>query len=162
MWTSPLKNYSYFLTDDSDSFSLCKKKFTSLPIFPHVGSFGAIRKFDIHTGVDLYCVEGTEVIAVEDGIVKNVGPFTGVLTNSPWWEDTDFVSVTGKTGTVVYGEIVSQLSPGQKIKQGQNMGYVKRVLRKDKGRPTSMLHLELIVNDKQVDPSLYLLHLCDK
>ena len=36
------------------------------PILPdEPGLFGAVRKFDIHTGIDLYCEISTDVVAVE-------------------------------------------------------------------------------------------------
>ena len=38
----------------------------------HPGAFGAIRKFDVHTGVDLYCKKRTPICAVEDGEVVPV------------------------------------------------------------------------------------------
>jgi hypothetical protein len=46
--TFPLKNYKY-----------------EIPTGNHFGAFGTTRKFDIHTGVDLYCNEGDEVFAME-------------------------------------------------------------------------------------------------
>ncbi|MFA5600556.1 MAG: M23 family metallopeptidase [Phenylobacterium sp.] len=117
-----------------------------IPILPHVGSFGVARRYDIHKGVDLYCPEGTPIYAVEDGIFNKVAPWTGAKDNTPWREETDAVYIDGKSGVVAYGEIeLRELSfeKGQGIKAGQLIGYVKRVLKKDKGRPMSMLHLRL-------------------
>lgn len=51
------------------------------------GMFGAVRKYDIHTGVDLYCEEGSLVSEYEDGIVVAIEDFTGVKANSPWWNE---------------------------------------------------------------------------
>jgi GNAT superfamily N-acetyltransferase len=107
------------------------------------GMFGAKRKYDFHTGLDLYCVEGTEVFALEDGEVKKVQPFTGVNAESDWWENTDYIGVLSESGYIVYGEIESLVAEGQHVKEGDLIGKVKRVLKKDKGRPTCMLHLEL-------------------
>jgi murein DD-endopeptidase MepM/ murein hydrolase activator NlpD len=109
------------------------------------GAFGAIRKFDIHTGVDLYCTEGTLVYAVEDGTVVQYGPFTGPKVGSPWWLDTDFIMIEGSSGVVCYGEIElrEDLKIGSRINAGDIIGTVKRVLINDKGFPTTMLHLEL-------------------
>ena len=114
----------------------------NVPENPHRGSFGAVRKHDIHTGVDLYADEGTEVFAVEDGTIVKVGQFTGKDAGSPWWLDTDFMMIEGESGVVLYGEIEPAVSCGI-VNSGDLIGYVKRVLRNDKGLPTSMLHLEL-------------------
>ena len=69
------------------------------------GKFGAVRKYDVHTGVDLYCESGSAVHAVEDGIVVNIENFTGPLAGSSWWNDTKSVLIEGKYGVVCYGEI---------------------------------------------------------
>jgi murein DD-endopeptidase MepM/ murein hydrolase activator NlpD len=107
------------------------------------GQFGAIRKYDVHTGIDLYCDEGAEVFSIEDGIVISIEDFTGEKAGSPWWNDTKAVLIECYSGVVCYGEIEPVVSYGQLIKAGQLIGKIKRVLRVDKGRPTSMLHLEL-------------------
>lgn len=114
-----------------------------VPTGTHHGAFGIQRKFDIHTGVDLYCDEDQEVCAVEDGIVSAVSWFTGEFAESPWWNNTKAIVVEGSSGAVCYGELIEVVSVGQKIHKGEVIGRVKRVLKKDKGLPTSMLHLEL-------------------
>jgi murein DD-endopeptidase MepM/ murein hydrolase activator NlpD len=72
------------------------------PLMPDVvGQFGHRRKFDTHTGVDLYCELGTNIVACEDGIVVNIQWFTGAnaLTEdgipSNWWNDTKAILVVG-------------------------------------------------------------------
>ncbi|MFA5024194.1 MAG: peptidoglycan DD-metalloendopeptidase family protein [Patescibacteria group bacterium] len=113
-------------------------------VFPdYPGTFGAIRKHDIHTGIDLYCQEGSKVYAIEDGVVVSVINFTGKKAGSPWWNDTEAVLIEGNSGVVCYGEIIPLVKTECIIKEGDIVGYVKRVLKKDKGRPMSMLHLEL-------------------
>ena len=109
------------------------------------GAFGAIRKHDIHTGVDLYCRAGTKVYAMENGEVVNIDFFTGPIAGSPWWNDTFAVLIEGKHGVICYGEIapVDGLSVGHKIKEGDLIGRVAQVLKKNKRKPMSMLHLEL-------------------
>ena len=52
------------------------------------GMFGATRKYDIHTGIDLYCEENDRVYSEVDGVVHKIHPFTGAIANSPWWNDT--------------------------------------------------------------------------
>ncbi len=124
-----------------------------MPInIPDYAQFAAIRKYDIHTGIDLHCEEGTEVYAIEDGRILDCDFFTGPEANSEWWESTKYVGVFGKSGYIIYGEI----EPAEEwkrfsfvssklfiIKEGDLIGRVKRVLKEDKGKPTCMLHLEL-------------------
>jgi murein DD-endopeptidase MepM/ murein hydrolase activator NlpD len=113
------------------------------PDYP--GTFGAIRKFNKHPGHDLYCDVGTRVVAVEDGIVVGMQYFTGEMLRSHWWNNTFCIMVRGESGVVLYGEIEinRDLRPGDTVKRGDFMGTVMQVLKKDKGRPTSMLHFEL-------------------
>ena len=112
---------------------------------PHPGSFGARRKYDRHTGIDLYCPEGSRVVAVESGTVVTVENFTGPNADdpSPWWLDTQAVLVEGESGVICYGEIETTLKRGQVVLAGDPIGFVKRVLKEDKGTSTSMLHFEL-------------------
>ncbi len=127
------------------------------PVFPHVGAirafpaphsggtFGAVRKHDIHTGVDLYCPVGTGVVAVEDGIIVAVVPFTGSDTDAPssWWHNTQAVLVESTDRVLCYGEIAPQVTIHQAVRAGDMLGTVLQVLRHDKGKPMSMLHFEM-------------------
>ena len=118
-----------------------------LPVPGDPGYFGALRKFDIHTGIDLYCEDGTPVAAMEDGVVVGVEKFTGEHAGSSWWNNTWAILVEGKSGVIVYGEIIIDDSVviGSPVTRGQLIGHVKQVLKVDKGvTPTSMLHLELL------------------
>lgn len=130
---------------DSDSFRDMAQDETALPFPPHVGAFGVMRKNHVHEGVDLYCPEGTPVNAVEDGVVVLRQNFTGPKANSPWWHDTEALLVEGESGVIVYGEIAPRenMHVGTRVKRGEEIGTVVRVLTEDKGRPMSMLHLEL-------------------
>lgn len=118
----------------------------SIPVDNHPGAFGAVRKHDIHTGVDLYCAAGTEVLAITEGTVVNILPFTGPLAGSSWWNPTWAVMIEyPELKTVVcYGEINPEpsLCVGHKVVAGQTLGTVARVLVHDKGLPTTMLHFE--------------------
>ncbi len=107
------------------------------------GQFGAVRKYDIHTGVDLYCDPGTEVLALEDGVVVAIEDFTGPSAGSPWWNDTKAVLVEGTTGVICYGEIEPSVDINTLIIAGSVVGKVLTVLKTDKGLPMTMLHLEL-------------------
>lgn len=111
------------------------------------GQFGTPRKHDIHTGIDLYCPLGTRVVAVEAGMVVGVENFTGPAAGSPWWNDTQALLVEGQSGVVVYGEMAPEpeLTPGVHVEAGQHIGTVTTsVLKTDKGRPMTMLHVELM------------------
>jgi murein DD-endopeptidase MepM/ murein hydrolase activator NlpD len=111
---------------------------------PHSGGkFAAVRKYDIHTGIDLYCEENSKVFAIEKGIVVNICNFTGEKAESPWWENTQAILIEGKSGVILYGEVSTNLHIDDKVKEGQIIGEVLRVLKKNKGLPMTMLHLEL-------------------
>ena len=118
----------------------------SVPLPPHAGSFGAARKYDRHTGVDLYCDDGQNVSTIADGTVVGIGQFTGKAVNSEWWEDTWYVMIEHQNIVILYGELYKPILPhirhGEKIRGNRGIGRVKRVLRKDKGLPMAMLHVE--------------------
>jgi murein DD-endopeptidase MepM/ murein hydrolase activator NlpD len=119
---------------------------TELPLQPHQGGFGAKRKYDTHTGIDLYCEPNTEVVAIEDGVIVGLEIFTGPNVSSPWWQETFAVLLEGPSGVICYGEIEydkNTLKIGSQIRAGETLGRVLTVLRKDKGKPMTMLHLEL-------------------
>lgn len=122
-----------------------------IPVGNHPGSFGAVRKHDRHCGVDLYCLDGDPVEAVEDGEVVAVEDFTGSKAGCGWWLDTMAVKVEGASGVVCYGEIqpCSDIKVGKIIGQGEMIGTVTPVLPPHKLRTDipchscSMLHLQL-------------------
>ncbi len=146
MWKFPLKMNVIGVTWNSMSFSQIDiEKNVEIPVGNHCGAFGVTRKYDVHKGVDLYCPENTEVYAVEDGIIVQKRPFTGSKVGSPWWNDTDAVSIECESGIVVYGEIEidTKFKEGDVVKSGEKIGRVKAVLKEDKGRPMSMLHIAL-------------------
>lgn len=110
---------------------------------PAEGQFGAVRKHDTHTGVDLYAEVGTKVCAMEAGTVVASVPFTGIAAESPWWLDTSCVMIEGASGVILYGEIETQLKVGDFVFEGDLVGTILRVIKKDKGKPLAMLHLVL-------------------
>lgn len=133
------------------TFPLESKNIRGIPVGTHPGAFACQRKHERHTGIDLYCPDGTPIYAVETGKIVNIEHFTGEWDNSPWWNNTDCMLIEGATGVVCYGEItpLPMLEIGDKVEKGQAIARVKRVLKEGKDRPdipghlTSMLHLEL-------------------
>lgn len=110
----------------------------------HPGAFGVERMHHFHEGVDLYTAPQAPVFAVEFGIIVDIRPFTGAALGHTWWNDTDAIFVHGQSGIVVYGELEPlDVHIGGIVRPGQRIGRVARVLKKDKGRPMDMLHMEL-------------------
>jgi hypothetical protein len=145
VWSPPIDRDFVGTTSDSMSFkNIDMNEQVEIPVGEHVGAFGIERRFDMHKGVDLYVDPGTPVYAVEDGIVVEVKHFTGPEAGCDWWLPTKAVYVAGKSGVVVYGEIEPADGLGRVVTECDLIGSVKRVLRTDKGRPTSMLHLALL------------------
>ena len=116
-----------------------------IPLPRHPGAFGTRRKYDVHSGIDLYAPHGETVYAVEDGRIVYADWFTGEKCNTPWWNNTRALYIEGDTATMVYGEIAenSWLKEGMNVKAGQVIGTVLTVLKEDKGRPMSMLHFSM-------------------
>ena len=118
-----------------------------IPKYPHLGSFGAHRRHDRHTGVDIYVPDGTPVYALENCRIVEVSYFTGpnAIPPCPWWLETFAVTVQLESNGLflLYGEIDPAVHLYEELEQGSLIGFVKRVLRNDKGLPTSMLHVEM-------------------
>lgn len=115
-----------------------------IPTGNHPGAFGVVRKHHIHEGIDLYADSGEVVYSMFPGIVVSIEPFTGPKAESPWWLDTQAIAVKHDRFVVIYGEIAvnENLFVGDIVDAGTIVGHVIPVLRHDKGKPMSMLHLE--------------------
>lgn len=87
------------------------------------GSFGFRRKFDVHTGVDLYTVEHAKVVPCEPGIIVNIENYTGPETSSPWWLPTKSIIVEGESGIIYYGEGYCCLSKEKNTKMPLNIFF---------------------------------------
>lgn len=183
-WLFPLDLDVIGPTEDSMSFqkiNLTTDVFTDveIPIAQHIGAFGVQRKMHTHNGVDLYCEPFESVYAVEDGIVVDCRQWTGEEAGSPWWNDTYAILVEGESGAIAYGEITIKpfLNIGHKIKKGEELGKVMTVLKKDKGRPMTMLHFQMYKHghicaggwdtndpkpDTLIDPTSFLLEAVQK
>ena len=130
----------------------CRESFRDyLPKFYEPGAFGAIRRFDIHEGVDIYTYANVPVYAVEDGVVTATYVFTGKKAKCEWWNETWCVKVEGKSGVITYGELSKPtIEVGENVLGGVTIvGRVTPVLKPEKYRPdirnhsVAMLHLEL-------------------
>lgn len=195
MWSNPLPYMVLRKTSDAESFKTMPwwpMLTTGVPVvvdlpheYTHPGAFGAYRKYDVHTGVDLYVPECRAAFTVEAGTVVGLGTFTGPSANppSPWWNDSSYIMIEGESGVVCYGEIHCSWHGdgrdmlGHKFEAGDLVGFPVQVLKKDKGRPTRMLHLELYKHGYRgepvdwalgapqpsglLDPTPYLLELCE-
>lgn len=138
------------------------------------------RKYDNHTGVDLYTNMGASVSAVEGGTVVAINHFTGPQIGMPWWLNTDAILIEGYSGVVGYCEITPKrrLKVGDKVQKGECIGEVSQVLKYEKkrddipGHSIAMLHMELYPHGtkewgawvpgeepKQLDPTPYLLEI---
>lgn len=128
-------------------FPINLTKVRGIPINNHPGAYGALRRHDIHTGVDLYVDERDWVFAMESGIVVKKERFTGT-DDCKWWKPTDCVVVKSESRFLLYGEIESDLKVGDAVVQGQKIGDVVPVLPVEKIRSdipehsNCMLHLE--------------------
>lgn len=125
----------------------------------HPGGFAFQRKFDIHTGIDLYGSDGDEVFAIYDGIVVDKGYFTGPLLGHKWWNTTFYVTIQHGDIQLIYGEIAEPLLQlGQKVKSGEKIGTLVPVLPEEKLRfdipkhSVTMLHLECLKTKNVIKP----------
>lgn len=141
----PLSKTNITINDSNTDFLPSYEKTTEIPIAPHPGSFGYVRKNHIHEGVDLYAEEGDDVLAIEDGVVVKIIPFTGEIANTPWWNNTYSIFIKHNGFIINYGELIpaEHLKEGSIVKAGEVIGHIRTVLLKDKGRPMAMLHIEM-------------------
>lgn len=142
----PLLGKTPSLDYDSEGFrAVDLAKSCPIPIAGrgHPGAFAHERANHTHEGVDLYGQEGDVVVAMFDGVVVFNGPFTGEEAGSGWWLSTSAIAIEGAPGVLFHGEINALPLPiGARVSAGDPLGTISRVLRKDKGRPLHMLHLE--------------------
>lgn len=134
-----------------------------LPEYNEPGAFGAVRKFDIHEGVDIYCVKHAKVYAMEDGEVVASYHYTGNVAKCDWWNDTWCIKIKGKSGVITYGELEMPEynrklpSVGTFVKAGDFIGVVGQVLKNGKKRDdirnhnVCMLHVELRTENCHLD-----------
>ncbi len=121
------------------------------------GSFLEDRKDRIHCGIDIYAPTGSEVSALEEGTVVDVGIMTSpeIL---PYWNETFYVTIKTESGLFCkyaeLGDVSVELH--ESIQVGNIIGSVGMVLNSEnideksplyiqklKNRNPSMLHFEL-------------------
>lgn len=134
---------------ESDAVILYENPLNPMPDVPvgkHYGAFGIERKYERHSGVDLYCNHGDSVFAIESGKVVEINWFTGPIVNTPWWNNTQCVCIEGDSGVIVYGEVKPSkyIHVGYFVDQDEHIAEIEQVLKKDKGKPLSMLHVMLL------------------
>lgn len=148
-WDTPMRIYSPGIRDVFSSVKF------NLDI-DHPGRFGARRKYDIHSGIDLYEYSNTSrpVTAFEDGKIVHIGPFTGKKAGCDWWEDSDCICIKGKSGIIVYGEVLvnENLKIGQKVITKETIAWIVQILKHPPktnipGHSMKMLHVELLSPD---------------
>jgi hypothetical protein len=141
----PLKKQFIITNNTENEFLESYDYYSEVPLLPHPGAFSKVRKNHIHEGVDIYCNEGDKVYSMFKGRILAILPFTGEHANSPWWNNTWSVLVEHEDFVLNYGEIIpdTSLHEGMFIEEGTCLGEVLTVLKKDKGRPRNMLHLEM-------------------
>lgn len=145
VWHSPI------LRNDLNCAANDCSLYDYLPTFSEPGSFGFKRTFEIHNGLDVYCRDGSNVFAVEDGEVIKITQFTGKDVGSPWWEETWAIYVKGQSGVVCYGEMNKQFNfvVGDGVRVGDSLGCIHHVLPESKIRRdirnhnNAMLHIQL-------------------
>ncbi|HYD19222.1 MAG TPA: M23 family metallopeptidase [Patescibacteria group bacterium] len=136
-----------------DDWSRLRADEAMLALPPHSGAFGDRRDRHNHEGVDLYAPAETPVLAVEDGTVVGVTPFSGHATRNDYWRDMEAVMVHGSSGLILYCEFSpsTALAPAMTIRAGTPIGrlyaagykFRKPADREEDHAHHAFLHLEL-------------------
>lgn len=100
-----------------------------------------------HTGIDLFCPNGSKVLATEDCTVVRVWKFTGPPDASQYRTTWAVNARLGDGRVAVYGEVRKpKLKVGKRILAGRTVGYVTQV-EHGRNEPNKkhrcMLHFEL-------------------
>ncbi len=106
--------------------------------------FAFRRKYYHHEGIDLYCPLHQEVVAIESGTIVKIDKFTGEHAHPPTshWNNTWSILIQGSSGVIGYCELEPFVKEGEQVTEGQSLGRIIPVLKKDKGNGITMLHLE--------------------
>lgn len=108
-----------------------------------------LKLWQAHKAVDFAAEEGTQVFAVCDGVIKEV-TYNYLMGNIVKLD-------IGGGIVVVYASLTSDITvkAGDQVKQGDVIGKVGNTA-KSESVDGPHLHLEVLVDDKLVDPNLYL------
>jgi murein DD-endopeptidase MepM/ murein hydrolase activator NlpD len=128
------------------------------PLHGAEGAFWEDRGDRHHCGVDIYAPEGSDVLAMDDGRVLEVGMFTAP-EKVPYWNVSHYIFIHHGDGVIArYAELRDvTVEPAQAVKAGQRIGHVGSVINVQKIKASSpgyilrlklngrasMLHLEL-------------------
>jgi hypothetical protein len=118
----------------------------SLPVGKyHPAGFGARRKYNLHTGIDLFCEHMQPVASVEAGTIISLKDFSKRKNKSPWLNRTRVILIEGKTGVSAYCNVIERkgLKVGDEVRSGEIIGNVVRLNKKKRRKDVCMLHLEL-------------------
>lgn len=132
--------------DENSWVSPLPEHYWSVPLGKyHPSGFGARRKYNLHTGVDLFCDHNQPLASVEDGIIIGIRNFS--KKKVPWLNQTRVILIEGKTGVVAYCNVKERegLRVGDEVLAGEIIGNVIRINKKKKKnkKDLCMLHLEL-------------------
>lgn len=116
-----------------------------IPLINSPADFAFSRKYYHHEGIDLYCSLHQEVVAIESGTIVKLDKFTGEHAHPPTchWNNTWSILIQGSSGVIGYCELEPFVKEGDQVTEGQPLGRIIPVLKRDKGNGTNMLHLEL-------------------
>lgn len=141
-----------------------------IPDKPSAGSFWEDRGDRFHCGIDLYAPERSDVVAIEEGIVVDIGIAT-TPEKIPYWNKTYYIIIRNISGTFCKYAELDDIIPkiGESIRPKQLIGKVGLVLnskkinrtspkyiQKLKNKNPSMLHLELYLKDPITTHDKYL------
>ena len=138
-----------------------KSYIKTIPKNGQQGSFWEHREDRHHCGIDIYAPVGSEVLAIEDGMVITVDHFTSPK-EIPYWNETYYILLKNQDNYLCkYAELQEvTVKVNEYVKAGQVIGHIGQVLNKNKINTSSpvyiqklkrinnlsMLHFELIQN----------------
>ena len=106
-----------------------------------------MQDYRVHSGIDIACEAGSNVIAFTDGVITSV--------SDDYFYGTTIV-ITHEQGVTSSYMNLSETLPdsivvGAEIKAGQTIGYVGNTARIE-SKDAPHLHFELYVNGTPIDP----------
>ncbi len=140
----------------------------SVPASGQPGSFWENRGDRHHAGVDIYAPAGSPVLALEDGVVQAIRPFTSTASQSYWHNTLEILIRTDAGVYHRYAELEQALTyQGEKVKAGTQIGLVGCVLNPQgvtgstpgyvryliQTQKLSMLHFEMYTDIQSMDQS---------